>query len=323
MSNQITIAARIRPSGNAKEAEHIVAKEDWQNNGANGYVLRLIDGKPNFTIGSSGWKGVGPDVVLDRNKWHIIAATYDGKMAKLFVDGQIAALTTMTGAIAPSQLPLVIGNSPFDDKRRFEGEISEVWLANQAWSDETVSNLGTISTASVSATPAVSTVSHSVRCVSAKWGAGNQMTDIAPIISERYDANPTISISGLPDPAPGVPKKLMAQFKIGGQAVTLSGTEGNTISIAPSRSLAANDSIPINNHVKLVSASYGADRHLIDVRSSVATKLKSAKLAPTDWAALGISDPDAGVTKTLTIQLDIDGSAFELSVQEGGEITLQ
>jgi hypothetical protein len=184
MSGGITVAARIRPTGAKKDAEHIVAKEDWENRTTNGYVLRLLDGKPEFTIGMNGWQGIESGNDLDRNKWHTIAGSFDGNTMKLYVDGEMVASRAVHGLISPSKYPLVIGNSPFDDKRRFEGEISEVWLANQAWPSEIISQLANrqIVSASGRTTDLLKMIDLSRDVVSGSWQLQNGV-----LISDKSD----------------------------------------------------------------------------------------------------------------------------------------
>lgn len=67
---------------------------------------------------------------IPAGRWVHIAATVDGSLLKLYVDGQLDAQYAITGPIRPSTAPLVIGNA-FDERRLtdFGGELR--WDANQ------------------------------------------------------------------------------------------------------------------------------------------------------------------------------------------------
>jgi hypothetical protein len=173
------------------------------------------------------------------------------------------------------------------------------------------------------AAPSPKSVSVSVvQFVSAEYGDGARVIDVSEKISELYKTNSIILIAGLPDPAPGVPKKLTAHFKIGQETFVLSGLDGKTISIAASAEPKGANSVQIDDHVKLDSAFYGVDRRIVDVRDSFASRLKSGQSVPISAETFGISDPAFGVKKSLAVRLQIDGTLFDLSADDGGAILL-
>lgn len=72
-------------------------------------------------------------IEVNDGQWHHIAATYDGSVMALYVDGQLDVSQSATGSINQNTQPVDIGsdsNAPGD--YRFKGEIDEVSLYNRA-----------------------------------------------------------------------------------------------------------------------------------------------------------------------------------------------
>jgi Concanavalin A-like lectin/glucanases superfamily len=59
------------------------------------------------------------------NTWHHFAATYDGAMVKIYIDGVLATSAVQTGAITTNTNPLTIGNQP-GFPEFFGGSVDEV-----------------------------------------------------------------------------------------------------------------------------------------------------------------------------------------------------
>ena len=87
--------------------------------------------------------------VLNDNKWHHVAATYDGKETRLYLDGYgpnpLAGRTS--GSLTKSSWDLCIGNSVADDGTgefiAFDGLIDEVRIYNRALSPDEIKALTT------------------------------------------------------------------------------------------------------------------------------------------------------------------------------------
>jgi hypothetical protein len=47
---------------------------------------------------------------IQRGRWTHVAATYDGRVAKLFIDGQLDSQSATQGTVRPSDAPLLVGN---------------------------------------------------------------------------------------------------------------------------------------------------------------------------------------------------------------------
>ncbi len=76
------------------------------------------------------------------NQWVHAAATYDGNVMKLFIDGVLNSIKPASGPIQANNNPIYIGGSEFFD-RAFEGKIDEVKIFNGALSEERVQLLVT------------------------------------------------------------------------------------------------------------------------------------------------------------------------------------
>jgi hypothetical protein len=68
---------------------------------------------------------------LAPNTWTHLAATYDGAMLKLYVDGALVASQAQTGALTPSTNALSIGGDSLYGQY-FTGRIDEVRVYNTA-----------------------------------------------------------------------------------------------------------------------------------------------------------------------------------------------
>ena len=98
--------------------------------------------KPSYSLGTSGdyhneWqfcisdskKGqpicLNSKETIDPNRWTFLAATYDGKEMKLYINGQLRATKLHKGKIKHKDLPLFIGAKP-SDKQGFKGIMDDV-----------------------------------------------------------------------------------------------------------------------------------------------------------------------------------------------------
>ncbi len=80
-----------------------------------GFLLGTVDGHPFLRLGSGLERVVIDDVDLTDDEWHLLAVSWDGDLALLFVDGDLAG----TGRIAGETLEgdVVAGNTPTGDLR--------------------------------------------------------------------------------------------------------------------------------------------------------------------------------------------------------------
>lgn len=76
-----------------------------------GYGIFISDGRPQFSIhiGDKYLVASASSPLLKVNTWHNLAGVYDGKEARLYLDGKLIASTEGKGALTDNRLPLIIG----------------------------------------------------------------------------------------------------------------------------------------------------------------------------------------------------------------------
>jgi hypothetical protein len=142
LSGALTLAAFVRP---ASHSGTVIGKDDWRDGDhARGFVLRILDDKPDVAVGDgsrAGWHRATSPTPLSRGRWYHLAATFDGKQLTLYVDGKEAATDAFEGKVEPSPFPLVIARGPYDRARIFTGDIDEVTVFDRALSPDEVRDL--------------------------------------------------------------------------------------------------------------------------------------------------------------------------------------
>ncbi|MBK5209978.1 MAG: T9SS type A sorting domain-containing protein [Flavobacteriaceae bacterium] len=118
----------------------IISKGDVKTLNKRGYHLVLNNGKANLIwYNNSGLPilNITSPYAIPTDKWHHIAATYDGLTAKLFIDGLEVATGASSGSPANGTEKFLIGaiydsNTPTVPKNYFNGYIDEVRIWNKA-----------------------------------------------------------------------------------------------------------------------------------------------------------------------------------------------
>ena len=125
--DEVTIVALIKTPAAPAWSDLIVGP-------CNDVILTLRDHKLNFAgqcgkpIPHNTWS----TSLLNDNKWHQVAGTYDGKKVKVYIDGKMEASNNASGPFVPG--PKYIGSR--DDKQEaFTGMIDEIAFFNVALSD--------------------------------------------------------------------------------------------------------------------------------------------------------------------------------------------
>lgn len=131
--DKVTIVALIKTPAAPAWSDIIVGP-------CNDVILTLRDHKLNFAgqcakpIPHNTWS----KTLLNDNKWHYVAGTYDGKTAKVYVDGEFEASNAAGGPFIPG--PKYIGSR--DDKQEaFTGLIDEIAFFNVALSDADIKTI--------------------------------------------------------------------------------------------------------------------------------------------------------------------------------------
>lgn len=76
-----------------------------------GYGLFISDGRPEFLIhiGGDYLRAVAPSPMIIAETWHEMAGVYDGKEARLYLDGKLVASASREGDLKDNNLPLIVG----------------------------------------------------------------------------------------------------------------------------------------------------------------------------------------------------------------------
>jgi len=78
---------------------------------------------------------------LGFNKWHHVAAVYQGSAVRLYVDGQPDGESPWTGGIAKSDAEVLVGENAEQPNRSFDGLIEDLRIYNCALSASEIKNL--------------------------------------------------------------------------------------------------------------------------------------------------------------------------------------
>ncbi|HJT81599.1 MAG TPA: LamG domain-containing protein, partial [Chthoniobacterales bacterium] len=138
IGSQMTVDAWVYPTS-LGHGRSIIQKRSPSNVG--GYVFETAaqpfasDNSLQFVIMIGGvYHSLGTRAVLTPNLWQHVAATYDGAMMRIFVNGIEVASMPQTGAIDPTTDPVVIGQNVTHSSFAWQGMIDEVELFNRALS---------------------------------------------------------------------------------------------------------------------------------------------------------------------------------------------
>ncbi|MBI5631873.1 MAG: carboxypeptidase regulatory-like domain-containing protein [Nitrospirae bacterium] len=129
IAGQITMDAWIYPTAlGGRIVDKITA------GGSNGYLLDTYGGVARFIIGS---QGLNSATALPLNTWTHVAATYDGVMMNVYLNGSLDNSRAVSGAIPVNTLPLRIG-ADSNGANPFSGLIDEVEVFNRALSADEI-----------------------------------------------------------------------------------------------------------------------------------------------------------------------------------------
>ena len=145
-TNALTVEAWIYPT-DFKTHEHmntIVARTNWGNDFSNGWTLRYgsSNGTLCFNMAGEGtsWINCMADNALILNTWQHVAATYNGSVIALYVNGVQVATQSHSGDIINATINnLCIGSTHYADYRYMTGLIDEVRIWDIARSEIEIS----------------------------------------------------------------------------------------------------------------------------------------------------------------------------------------
>jgi hypothetical protein len=106
-SNELTIVVWVK---SVPDADGMVAGK-WSSDGVTGsYSLALLKGHPTLELSLNGvYVPFTASAVIADTEWHQLAASYNGREARLYLDGRRIATTHVGGIIDTPVCPLVMG----------------------------------------------------------------------------------------------------------------------------------------------------------------------------------------------------------------------
>jgi len=106
------------------------------------YIVKMdAQGRVSFSIYTPDWHSIvvnWTDRILDTD-WHHVAATYDGAVMKIYVDGVLKISNTNTGTLKTSTSDVYIGNQ--NTINPFKGTIDEVLLYDRALTEAEIGQI--------------------------------------------------------------------------------------------------------------------------------------------------------------------------------------
>ena len=113
--------------------------DDGKNSVFSYLRLRGQGGNPNFVVAQ-------PEAT--DGKWHYFALTYDGKVIRYYLDGELSHEMKVIDAISSANTDIVIGHSDgwnnHDGPVNFYGKISTIRISNRARSPDEIQHAATV-----------------------------------------------------------------------------------------------------------------------------------------------------------------------------------
>lgn len=128
----LTIETWVYPTDGVTPSQSVVGKSSQS---VRGYIFpRTDDGWKSFSfyvhLVGQGWNIISasyPSV----NEWHHVAATYDGFVMKIYLDGELKATKEVIGTISSNENAVSIGTQPGFSSEFFAGSVDEVRIWNR------------------------------------------------------------------------------------------------------------------------------------------------------------------------------------------------
>jgi len=107
--------------------------------GESGFRLGLSDGKLSFAIPKTAWSHhMVADAPVPLGQWVHVAATYDGRTMRLYMDGRLCASMERGGRINPTDTHLCLGSYDVKHRAYFDGLLDDVRIWAKALSADEV-----------------------------------------------------------------------------------------------------------------------------------------------------------------------------------------
>jgi len=141
ISTGVTIETWIYPTNDNTPTQSVISKSSILNPGYR--FPRTDDGWKSFSfhiyIEGVGWNIISATYPAI-NEWHHVAATYDGSIMKIYLDGELKATKAVTGNIIANTDPLSIGTQVGYSGEYFQGSLDEVRVWNRALTECEIDN---------------------------------------------------------------------------------------------------------------------------------------------------------------------------------------
>jgi hypothetical protein len=132
-SNSYTIEVWVKMEEGSGEA--ILGCEGHNNVTWDGFLLRYAQGGVkgiDFCVVNNTWSSCQTDdETFQHNQWTHIAATFDSRTSKVYLNGSESKTTTISEYITVSHSRLIIGNLAFFTDRWFKGKLYDVRIWNR------------------------------------------------------------------------------------------------------------------------------------------------------------------------------------------------
>jgi hypothetical protein len=124
----LTIECRVKTDVAGQDNKWIVNRV-FGENPASGFRLGLLRGNPCFEIPLTEWSHhLTGSRALTTNRWVHLAATFDGKTMRLYMDGTECGSMERPGEVRPNGSHLVLGNYEVGHPAHFTGLLDDVRL---------------------------------------------------------------------------------------------------------------------------------------------------------------------------------------------------
>jgi hypothetical protein len=134
----LTIECRVN-TDSAGQDDRWMLNRIFGDSPSTGFRLGLQGGKPSFQIPLTPWSHqVTASEPLPVGRWVHLAATFDGEVMRLYMDGIERGSLKRAGKVGANQSPLVLGNYEVGNRAHFIGLLDDVRLYRRALSAEEI-----------------------------------------------------------------------------------------------------------------------------------------------------------------------------------------
>lgn len=136
----VTILAWFKAEDLPSTYPRIVSKETTTTADPYNIMLRQSDSVVRFLLGDGSTEYGAGDFAISLGVWYHVAATYDGEMMRVYLDGTLSGTRALIFAIPDRTTSVLIGNNP-SNNRQFNGTIDEVAIFNVALEEEDINEI--------------------------------------------------------------------------------------------------------------------------------------------------------------------------------------